>query len=103
MNPRQRTRLTGRHGGPTRSEPPTPTTWTGWWTVSPSTIATRPRRTRPWFHRPGAGAHQLAADLRRRAGPAADVLRSAVAGDTVWSEWEMTGTRRDGTAHLMRG
>jgi ketosteroid isomerase-like protein len=31
------------------------------------------------------------------------VLRSAVAGDTVWSEWEMTGTRRDGTAHLMRG
>jgi len=31
------------------------------------------------------------------------VLRSAVADDTVWSEWEMTGTRRDGTAHLMRG
>ena len=31
------------------------------------------------------------------------VLRSAVAGDTVWSEWEMSGTRRDGTAHLMRG
>lgn len=31
------------------------------------------------------------------------VLRSAVAGDTVWSEWEMPGTRRDGTAHLMRG
>jgi ketosteroid isomerase-like protein len=22
---------------------------------------------------------------------------------TVWSEWEMRGTRRDGTAHLMRG
>jgi ketosteroid isomerase-like protein len=33
----------------------------------------------------------------------ATVLRSAVAGDTVWTEWEMTGTRRDGTAHLMRG
>ena len=33
----------------------------------------------------------------------ATVLRSAVTGDTVWSEWEMTGTRRDGTAHLMRG
>ena len=31
------------------------------------------------------------------------VLRSAVADDTVWSEWEMTGTRRDGTSHLMRG
>lgn len=23
--------------------------------------------------------------------------------DTVWSEWEMSGTRRDGTPHLMRG
>jgi SnoaL-like domain len=33
----------------------------------------------------------------------ARVLRSAVAGDTVWTEWEMTGTRRDGAAHLMRG
>ena len=31
------------------------------------------------------------------------VLRSVVADDTVWSEWEMTGTRRDGTVHLMRG
>ena len=31
------------------------------------------------------------------------VLRSAVTGDTVWSEWEMRGTRRDGAAHLMRG
>src|SRR6478609_8808962 len=33
----------------------------------------------------------------------AAVLRTAVAGDTVWSEWEMHGTRLDGTAHLMRG
>lgn len=24
-------------------------------------------------------------------------------GDTVWTEWEMTGTRRDGRPHLMRG
>ena len=32
-----------------------------------------------------------------------NVLRSATAGDTVWSEWEMAGTRQDGTAHLMRG
>jgi len=23
--------------------------------------------------------------------------------DTVWSEWEMAGTRRDGVPHLMRG
>jgi ketosteroid isomerase-like protein len=33
----------------------------------------------------------------------AEILRSAVDGDTAWSEWEMRGTRRDGTAHLMRG
>ena len=33
----------------------------------------------------------------------AEVLRVAVDGDTVWTEWEMTGTRRDGTAHRMRG
>lgn len=32
-----------------------------------------------------------------------EVLRSAVDGDTVWSEWEHTGTRPDGTAHVMRG
>jgi ketosteroid isomerase-like protein len=28
---------------------------------------------------------------------------TAVAGVEVWSEWEMSGTRRDGAAHLMRG
>jgi ketosteroid isomerase-like protein len=33
----------------------------------------------------------------------ARVLATAGAGDTVWSEWEISGTRRDGTAHLMRG
>jgi hypothetical protein len=33
----------------------------------------------------------------------ARVLRSATVGETVWSEWEMSGTRRDGAAHLMRG
>jgi ketosteroid isomerase-like protein len=33
----------------------------------------------------------------------ATVLSSAVDGDAVWSEWEMSGTRRDGTKHLMRG
>jgi ketosteroid isomerase-like protein len=29
--------------------------------------------------------------------------RMAVDGDTVWTEWEMSGTRRDGAPHLMRG
>ena len=31
------------------------------------------------------------------------VIRQVVNGDTVWSEWEMRGTRLDGSAHLMRG
>jgi len=33
----------------------------------------------------------------------AEILRSHQAGDTVWSEWEMRGTRKDGARHLMRG
>jgi len=33
----------------------------------------------------------------------AEVLRGAVDGDTVWSEWEHRGTRGDGTDHVMRG
>ncbi len=32
-----------------------------------------------------------------------EVLATAVGGRHVWSEWEMRGTRRDGSAHLMRG
>jgi ketosteroid isomerase-like protein len=34
---------------------------------------------------------------------AARLVRSAVDGDAVWTEWEMAGTRRDGAAHRMRG
>ena len=33
----------------------------------------------------------------------ADMVDSASDGDTVWTEWEMRGTRVDGTPHLMRG
>ncbi len=33
----------------------------------------------------------------------AKVKRTAIDGDTAWTEWEMTGTRRDGSAHCMRG
>jgi ketosteroid isomerase-like protein len=29
--------------------------------------------------------------------------RMTVDGDTVWAEWDLSGTRRDGAAHLMRG
>jgi len=32
-----------------------------------------------------------------------EVLRSAAMGDTVWTEWEMRGTRRDGKPHWTRG
>jgi len=33
----------------------------------------------------------------------AEVLRTVVDGDVVWSEWEMRGTRPDDQPHLMRG
>lgn len=33
----------------------------------------------------------------------ARVLRSCTDGDVVWSEWEMTGTRRDNSVHQMAG
>jgi ketosteroid isomerase-like protein len=32
-----------------------------------------------------------------------EVVRSAVKTDTVWTEWEMCGTRRDGRSHWSRG
>jgi len=36
-------------------------------------------------------------DLRAR------LPRMVVDGDTVWTEWDISGTRRDGAAFLMRG
>jgi ketosteroid isomerase-like protein len=33
----------------------------------------------------------------------AEIVDSAAHGDTVWTEWEMRGTRLDGAKHLMRG
>jgi ketosteroid isomerase-like protein len=33
----------------------------------------------------------------------ARVLRSCADGEVVWSEWEMTGTRRDNSRHQMAG
>jgi ketosteroid isomerase-like protein len=33
----------------------------------------------------------------------ADLLHAVVDGDTVWSEWDWHGTRRDGSPHGMRG
>ncbi len=33
----------------------------------------------------------------------AEIVRSAIDGDTAWTEWEMRGTRPDGSAHHMCG
>ena len=33
----------------------------------------------------------------------ADLLRSVVSGDTMWSEWDWYGTRKDGSRLEMRG
>jgi ketosteroid isomerase-like protein len=33
----------------------------------------------------------------------AELVRSTTVGDTVWAEWEWTGTRRDGQPHHMAG
>jgi ketosteroid isomerase-like protein len=33
----------------------------------------------------------------------AEVLARATNGATAWTEWAMSGTRRDGTAHEMKG
>lgn len=33
----------------------------------------------------------------------ASVPRTAVDGDTLWTEWELSGTRTDGAAFLLRG
>ena len=33
----------------------------------------------------------------------AEVVRRAVDGDLAWVEWDMRGTRRDGTPHAMAG
>ncbi|MEY2402829.1 MAG: hypothetical protein QOD38_380 [Acidimicrobiaceae bacterium] len=33
----------------------------------------------------------------------ATLVRCTTDGDTTWAEWEFSGTRRDGVAHLMRG
>lgn len=54
-----------------------------------------------------AGSEQVRANWRRIFAFVPDVrarvLRQAVNGSEIWSEWEMSGTRIDGTPHLMRG
>ena len=53
------------------------------------------------------GREQVGANWRRIFAAAPDlrarILGSVVDGATGWSEWEMAGTRPDGSAHLMPG
>ena len=53
------------------------------------------------------GTEQVRSNWRQIFGFVPDVrsrvLGYAVDGSEVWSEWEMSGTRVDGTPHLMRG
>jgi ketosteroid isomerase-like protein len=54
-----------------------------------------------------AGRDQVRANWSRLLAGVPDitaiVLASAIDGSTIWSEWELRGTRRDGQPHLMRG
>ena len=72
--------------------------------ASRPTTATRPRP----IPSVASSAASRCAGTGSRSSPAIpdvtrDVLRCAVDGDTVWTEWEHRGTRRDGSPHLMRG
>lgn len=53
------------------------------------------------------GTAQVRSNWRHIFGSVPDVqsrvLSYADSGGAVWSEWEMSGTRLDGTQHLMRG
>jgi ketosteroid isomerase-like protein len=53
------------------------------------------------------GREQVRTNWGRILGAMSDVVatvtRRAVAGDVVWSEWEIAGTRPDGIAQAMRG
>jgi ketosteroid isomerase-like protein len=53
------------------------------------------------------GTEQVRSNWRQIFGFVPDVrsrvLSHVVDGSDVWSEWEMSGTRVDGTQHLMRG
>ncbi len=53
------------------------------------------------------GVEQVARNWRRLFAGIPDltasVLATATDGSTVWTEWQLSGGRRDGTAHLIRG
>ena len=83
--------------------PPTTTIWKRSSRASRSTTSTRRRCIRPAASK---AENRFAATGHRSWGVpdiTARVLAIAESGETVWSEWEMAGTRRDGAQHLMRG
>ena len=53
------------------------------------------------------GSHQVRQNWRRIIAGVPDVQaqvpRTSVEGDALWTEWEMSGTRTDGGTFLMRG
>jgi len=68
--------------------------------ASPPATATRPRPTRPGA---SPGAARYAATGSRSSPSCPTSPPGCCDGEVIWSEWEMTGTRRDGTAHQMAG
>ena len=58
-------------------------------------------------HRSFAGSEQVRRNWTLIVAGVPDIttrlVRSAVDGNIVWTEWEMSGTRRDGVEHLGRG
>ena len=62
-----------------------------------------PRPPPARVHRPRAGLQELEQIFAAIPDLSAEILGSAVDGDTVWTEWEHRGTRPDGSRHLMRG
>jgi ketosteroid isomerase-like protein len=54
-----------------------------------------------------AGSEQIRINWRQIFAAVPDLLAELTArteeGGTAWTEWQMTGTRGDGTPHLMRG
>ena len=86
------------------SRPPTPTTWTRWWTASRLDYV---NETPVHPARGFVGADQVRRNWEQIFSLVPDLTATVsgyvVAADEVWSEWQMSGTRPDGSAHLMRG
>ena len=74
-----------------------------WSIASPTAIETRRLRIPAVDSRVGISRENWQRIFAGVPDITADVLGSAVDGDTIWSEWEMRGARPDGQPHLIRG